>query len=123
MAFGFCGMETVFLPIRATSMSGFVFPAFSTLLTIPFTAATNGEAAARIRAVLAEQVTARVIAVAGPDRAAERAALIATQILGLAYARYVMELPEELLPRGTMRVMIGATIQRYLFDDLPVQPS
>lgn len=87
------------------------------------TAATNGEAAARIRAVLAEQVTARVIAVAGPDRAAERAALIATQILGLAYARYVMELPEELLPRGTMRVMIGATIQRYLFDDLPVQPG
>ncbi|WP_285295624.1 TetR family transcriptional regulator [Aureimonas altamirensis] len=83
------------------------------------TAATNGEAAARIRAILTEQVTAMVADVAGPDRARERACLIATQILGLAYARNVLGLSNEDVAPETALGMIGDTIQRYLLADLP----
>lgn len=83
------------------------------------TAATNDEAAQRIRAILSEQVAAMVRHVAGPDRAGERAALIASQILGLAYLRFVLGLSEAELPRETVIAMIGATIQRYLTAELP----
>lgn len=83
------------------------------------TAATNEEAAARIRAVLAGQVGLMVVRVAGPDRAGERASLIATQILGLAYARYVIGLSDSDVAPQTVVAMIGSTVQRYLFDELP----
>lgn len=83
------------------------------------TAATNAEAAERIRLLLAEQVGVMVAKVAGPERAPERAALIATQMLGLAYARYVLRLTDTDLPRATAIVMLGSTIERYLFEDLP----
>lgn len=83
------------------------------------TAATNGEAAARIRAILADQVTAMVADVAGPDRARERACLIASQILGLAYVRNILGLSNEDVAPETALAMIGDTIQRYLLADLP----
>lgn len=83
------------------------------------TAATNGAAAARIRAILTDQVTAMVTGVAGAERARERACLIATQILGLAYARYVLGLSDEDVAPETALAMIGSTVQRYLFADLP----
>lgn len=83
------------------------------------TAATNGEAAARIRAILTDQVTVMVTRVAGPERARERACLIATQILGLAYARYVLGLSDEDVTPETALAMIGGTVQRYLFAELP----
>ncbi|BCH20696.1 TetR family transcriptional regulator [Mesorhizobium sp. L-8-10] len=83
------------------------------------TAATNQEAASRVRAILAEQVSAMVERVAGPARARERACLIATQILGLAYARYVLGISDADVPHSTMVDMVGGTIQRYLVDPLP----
>jgi AcrR family transcriptional regulator len=83
------------------------------------TAATNQEAAARIRTIFSGQVLAMVEAVAGPERARERAALIATQILGLAYARYVLGLSGEDVSRETIQVMVGETLGRYLFGALP----
>ena len=84
------------------------------------TAATNDEAAARIRTVLTEQVTSMVTRVAGPERARERACLVATQILGLAYARYVLKLSNKDVPQNTIVAMVGDTVQRYLFSQLPV---
>lgn len=83
------------------------------------TAATNDEAAGRIRAILTEQVAAMVSGVAGAERAGERAALIASQILGLAYLRFVLGVTDAGLPRETAVGMIGETIQRYLCADLP----
>ncbi len=83
------------------------------------TAATNQEAAARIQNILAGQVGAMVERVAGPARARERACLIATQILGLAYARYVLGISDEDVPQRTVLAMVGGTIQRYLIDELP----
>jgi hypothetical protein len=57
--------------------------------------------------------------VAGPSRAHERACLIATQILGLAYARNVVRLTDNDLPQATVIAMVGETIQRYLFEAFP----
>lgn len=82
-------------------------------------AVTNDEAAARIRTILTDQVAAMVRRVAGPTRAHERACLIATQILGLAYVRYVLRLTDNDLPQATAIVMVGGTIQRYLFEAFP----
>lgn len=89
------------------------------LQTLVRTAATNAEAAERMRVILAEQVGAMVAAVAGPNGAEARATLIATQMLGLAYTRYVLRLSEAELPRKTAIAMLGGTIERYLFDALP----
>lgn len=83
------------------------------------TAATNADAADRLRTILAQQVTGAVMAVSGPERARERAVLIATQMLGLAYSRYVIGITDDDLPRATALTMIGATVQRYLTDPLP----
>jgi AcrR family transcriptional regulator len=82
-------------------------------------AVTNEEATSRIRMILASQVGAMVEHIAGPTRARERACLIATQILGLAYGRYVLGLSDEDVPQQTALTMIGGTIQRYLVDELP----
>jgi AcrR family transcriptional regulator len=82
------------------------------------TAATNAEAAARIRAILAEQITRMVTRLAGPDQAPQRAALIATQMLGLAYCRYVLGLSDTELPQETAVATVGATLQRYLLGEL-----
>lgn len=82
-------------------------------------AVTNDEAAARMRAILADQVETMVEGVAGPSRARERACLIATQILGLAYARYVLGMSDEDIGADTIVTIVGGTIQRYLFAELP----
>lgn len=83
------------------------------------TAATNDDAAARIRAILTDQVVSMVKRVAGHSRAHERACLIATQILGLAYARYVLGMSDEDVGPDTVTTMVGNTVQHYLFAELP----
>lgn len=83
------------------------------------TAVTNAQAASRIRTILASQVTSMVAGVVSSERAGERACLIATQILGLAYARFVLGLKDEQISKDVMVAMIGATIERYLFESLP----
>lgn len=83
------------------------------------TAATNPEAASRIRCIMADQVVAMVVRVAGPARARDRACLIATQILGLAYGRCVLGLSDDDVPQATVLHMVGGTIQRYLTEELP----
>lgn len=82
-------------------------------------AVTNHKAAARMRSILADQVVTMVEEVAGPSRARERAYLIATQILGLAYARVVLGMSDEDIGADTIVKMVGKTIQCYLFADLP----
>jgi AcrR family transcriptional regulator len=78
-------------------------------------AATNADAAARMRAIVRDQVGAMVARVRGKQASQRVAALIATQMLGLAYCRYVLRLPAllEMSPESLVRA-IGATVQRYL---------
>jgi AcrR family transcriptional regulator len=55
-------------------------------------AATNRAAADALLEVFAEQVAPALAAVT-PDRAAERAAMVGSQVLGIAMARYVVGVP------------------------------
>jgi len=55
-------------------------------------AATNRTAADALRAVFVDQVAPALAAVV-PDHAAERAALVGSQLLGLAVARYILGVP------------------------------
>jgi AcrR family transcriptional regulator len=85
------------------------------------TAATNAQAAERLRGVFATQVAPRLAAVCGdPKSAPLRAGLVASQLLGFALCRYLLELP----PVATMKradavKWLAPTVQRYLFNDPP----
>lgn len=57
-----------------------------------------------------------VASLTGASDSRQRAALIATQILGLAYCRYGLRLDDRDLPVEAAVRSIGATLQRYLFD-------
>ena len=88
------------------------------LLALLRTAATNAAASARIQAIFAGQMAPLIGRLSGEPRAAAaaRAGLIATQILGLALCRYVLELPPVVrLKRAEIVRLVGPTIQAYLF--------
>jgi ABC-type Zn2+ transport system substrate-binding protein/surface adhesin len=77
---------------------------------------TNEAAAARLRAIFAEQLAPVVatVAPAGTDAAA-RAGLVASQVLGIALTRYVLRLPPvATMGRDELVGWIGPTLQRYL---------
>jgi AcrR family transcriptional regulator len=83
------------------------------------TAATNSAASAKILGILQGQVLPLIVRLAGPESAQQRASLVATQILGLAYCRYVLDLGDDHLDPAIAVATIGETLQRYLFADLP----
>jgi AcrR family transcriptional regulator len=75
---------------------------------------THPEAAERIRTLFAEQVLPVIRGVA-PDRAALRAGLVASQILGLALCRFILLVPPvEAMPAEALIAHVGPTLQRYL---------
>jgi len=56
-----------------------------------------------------------VIAKANPTAPQRRAGLIATQVLGLALCRYVLQLPPIVaMSRAEVVAWLGPTVQRYL---------
>ena len=83
------------------------------------TAATNSVAAEKISAILHGQIIPMVIRIAGKKDAKRRASLIATQILGLAYCRYVLNLSDDYLDPLQAIEAIGETLQRYLRSNVP----
>ncbi len=84
------------------------------LIVLLRASATNAEAAQRMRVMFATQLLP-VIAKINPDEPERRAALIATQTLGLALCRYVLQLPPIVtMPRDEAVAWLGPTIQRYL---------
>jgi len=90
-----------------------------TLMALLRTAVTNDVAAARMQAIFATQLAPLIARLCGEPRAAaaQRAGLVATQILGLALCRYVLRLPPVVgLKRADIVRRIGATLQAYLFD-------
>jgi hypothetical protein len=55
------------------------------------------------------------VAAVCPDRTAERAALIASQVLGMALCRYILRLPPLVaMPAAVVVAWLGPTLQRYL---------
>jgi AcrR family transcriptional regulator len=91
-----------------------------TFMALLRAAATNEAAAKRVRGVLSVQV-APVIASLSPEpaRAAARAALVSSQILGMALCRYVLRLPPLLaMTRAEIVAWLAPTVQRYITGGL-----
>jgi AcrR family transcriptional regulator len=80
------------------------------------TAVTNPAAAERMRAIFADQLVPVVAQLAGDTPEVPlRAGLAATQVLGLALCRYVLELPSvAAMDREQVVAWVGPTLQRYL---------
>lgn len=79
------------------------------------TAVTNDHAAQMLREFVAEAVMPVVTAIAEPDEAPLRASLVASQIVGLAFARFILELaPIATATPEQLARTVGPTVQRYL---------
>jgi AcrR family transcriptional regulator len=85
-------------------------------------ALTSEQAAATLRDFMAEAILGPLASVAegtSPDRTSYRAALIATQMLGLAVGRYVLGFgPVADAGPDELAVAIGPVIDRYLTGDI-----
>ncbi|ARN82227.1 TetR family transcriptional regulator [Methylocystis bryophila] len=81
-------------------------------------AASNEHAAKKLRELFKSQVMP-ALKYAGADAyAAERAGLVASQLLGLALCRYVLKLPPAVtMSREFIVAEVGKTIQRYVAGD------
>ena len=92
-------------------------PSDDALLTLLRSAATDEGSAERAREIFREQILPIAVRLAGGDPAvaAERAGLVATQMLGLALCRIVLRLPPLVaMDPPTVAARIGPTLQRYL---------
>lgn len=92
-----------------------------TLRALLRAAVTNEAAAERMRQLFASQLapTLRELAVDAP---AVRAGLVATQALGLALCRYILEIgPIAKLSHDEVVAWLGPTLTRYLTAPLPTQ--
>lgn len=86
----------------------------ATFLALLRAAVTSETAAAKMREVFAEQV-APALAPAVPDHPAERAAMVGSQILGLALARYVLRTPPLAeMPPAELLEWLSPVIEHYL---------
>lgn len=82
-------------------------------------AATNRTAADTLLAVFVEQV-APALAGVTPDRAAERAALVGSQVLGIAMARYVVGVPALAeMDDDALTEWVRPVLARYLTGPAP----
>jgi AcrR family transcriptional regulator len=78
-------------------------------------AASNDFALQKLREVFAGQVMPVLARIEGPLNPGDRAALVATQLLGLAFSRYVIKLqPVVALPQDLIVRELGRTLQAYL---------
>ena len=88
-------------------------------------AGTNKAAAEQFRLIFEQQLLAFVRELSGdaPD-AARRAAMVSSQVLGLSYCRYILELPAvtELDPETVVHAL-APVLQHYLTGDLGAEPT
>ena len=86
------------------------------LMVLLRSAVTNDAAAARMRAIFAEQLKPVIGEVVGDaESAGHRAGLVASQILGMALVRYILCFPPvAVMPRAEVVAWLGPTVQRYL---------
>ena len=82
-------------------------------------AATHEDAARTLREFLSREVFGRVVVALDSDHPEERGALVASQLVGLAMARYVVRLPPlaDAEPADVVR-WVAPTIQLYLTGPL-----
>jgi AcrR family transcriptional regulator len=77
-----------------------------------------------LREFLLSRVAVPVLGSLGVTDPMTRGSLVASQILGLAVARYVMRVePLASMPPDQVAALVGPTIQRYLTVELPVRAA
>jgi AcrR family transcriptional regulator len=85
------------------------------LVVLLRSSATNAEAAQRMHEIFGAQLEPLVASLAPADEVATRAGLVATQILGMAWCRFVLRLPPVIdMTKDEIVEWLGPTIQRYL---------
>jgi len=86
------------------------------------TAATNDNAAERMRLVFVKQIAPMVARLSGDAKnASYRAGLVASQIMGFALCRYILRLPPVVaMRRPEIIKSLAPTIEGYLFGTRPV---
>ncbi|WP_460666558.1 TetR/AcrR family transcriptional regulator [Kribbella swartbergensis] len=90
-----------------------------TLRALLRAAVTNEAAAERMRQLFSTQLAPRLRELA-VDRPEVRAGLVASQVLGLALCRYILEIgPVAALTPGEVTTWLGATLTRYITAPLP----
>ncbi|MEU0086833.1 TetR family transcriptional regulator [Streptomyces sp. NPDC006274] len=91
------------------------------LMALLRAAVTHDAAAERARAIFRDQLGPIALAMCpDPVEAPRRAALIASQILGMAMARYVLRLPPAVeMTREEVVGWLAPTVQRYLTGEGP----
>lgn len=80
-------------------------------------AMTNQTAAERLHDTYLNQIAAMLSATAGPSEAAERASLVASQLIGLAISRHILAFPAlRDMNDETLIQRVAPTLQRYLTE-------
>ncbi|MGO9322057.1 MAG: TetR/AcrR family transcriptional regulator [Solirubrobacteraceae bacterium] len=94
-----------------------VFPGFLGLVR---GAVSHADAARLLREFVTREILGRLAAAAAPDAPQARAALVGSQIVGLAMARKIVGIePLANADPSWLAAAIGPTVQRYLFAPLP----
>jgi len=90
-------------------------PSARGMVALMRTAATSESAVEKAHAVFGRQVLPAVAAIGDPRDAPRRAGLVASQLLGLAFTRYVLALPPVVaLSSEELVAAVAPTIQRYI---------
>lgn len=90
------------------------------LVTLIRSVAGHEDAARLIREFIVRVILSRVVHPVAPDRPDLRAALCATQLIGLGMIRYVLKLePLASADHATVVAMVAPNMQRYLTGALP----
>jgi len=89
------------------------------LISLLRAAATSDDAAAAIRSIFAGQVLPMLARVVPLPELPMRSGLVATQIMGIAVARYILKVPPVLaMDRAQIVRLLGPTMQRYVVGKL-----
>ena len=116
--------------VRADDLAHVLMPRFfgvweddAGFLSLLRAATTSEAAAAKMLELFTGQVAPAVAAVVA-DRAPERAALLGSQILGLAVSRYVLKVPPLAeMGRAALEAWVAPVIRHYLTSPVSVESS
>ncbi|WP_344413986.1 TetR family transcriptional regulator [Pseudonocardia ailaonensis] len=82
--------------------------------------ASHPGVARMMREFIARTILGPFVGEVAPDRVEERAALVASQLVGMGFIRYIVELePMASAEPAALVAVVGPTIQRYLTEPLP----
>ncbi len=114
------GLEGFGTRLVATFLSVWDGPAGPAAVALLGSALSHEQSRRLFREFLTSQILRRALRELDRPESELRGSLIASQLMGLAMARYVVRVePLASLPAARVVALIGPTIQRYLTADLP----